>query len=53
MACSGKLSHIVTNFMVREPPVIVFSMKLWHALPTYMIGLAFHESFLRKMITSY
>ena len=45
--------NTVTNFAVWEPPVKVFSTKFGHAPPTYMIDLAFRESFLREILNSY
>ena len=41
------------NFVVWEPPMKVFSTKIELAPLTYTNDLAFHESFLPKILTSY
>ena len=52
---SAKLSRekTFTNFAALEPPTKVFSMKFGHAIYPLWLLLAFHESFLREMTTSY
>jgi hypothetical protein len=50
---SGKPSRekTFTDFMFCEPPTKVFSTKFRHVQVTYTIVLAFHENFLREMLS--
>ena len=52
---TGKLSmeRTFTNFAVLEPPAKVFFTKVGGAIYPPMVDLAFRESFLHEMVTSY